>query len=369
MSEKKIENQKKTFEIRDYKPGDEAAICALFEKVFGKPMGKTESLRHWQWEFLENPAKPIAIKLAWDGSRLVGQEAANILRIYSQGKEYLALLIFDTMTDPDYQGLGIFTETAKQFYKDLSAKGYAFVFGFPNANVIFARTTKLNWKIIYDKPISVRPLDVGGFVSEKTKSIFLGKSSSAFSKKVFSAPWRLKTCDTSIEIRKEKQFDTWANELWDKCKNQHKLWVVRDYQYLSWRYDMRPESNYDLYTAWENNILAGYIITTEIKRKEGKIVFIADVLADIKVNGVVDCLLNTVIHESINKGAAMISSMVMPNSVYKSAFRKKLFIKLPRILMPQEMHFGAYSLDNGLSKDFLYDAHTWHISWGDTDLL
>jgi len=47
-------------------------------------------------------------------------------------------------------------------------------------------------------------------------------------------------------------------------------------------------------------------------------------LADIKVNGVVDCLLNTVIHESINKGAAMISSMVMPNSVYKSAFRKKL---------------------------------------------
>jgi len=37
--------------------------------------------------------------------------------------------------------------------------------------------------------------------------------------------------------------------------------------------------------------------------------------------------------------------------------------------MPQEMHFGAYSLDNELSKDFLYDAHTWHISWGDTDLL
>jgi len=84
--------------------------------------------------------------------------------------------------------------------------------------VIFARTKKLNWKIIYDTPICVRPLDVGGFVSEKTKSIFLGKSASAFSKKVFSAPRRLKTCDTSIEIRKEKQFDTWADELWDKCK-------------------------------------------------------------------------------------------------------------------------------------------------------
>jgi len=369
MSEKKIEKQKKSFDIRNYKPGDELAICALFEKVFGKPMGKTESLRHWRWEFLENPAKPIAIKLAWDGNRLVGQEAANILRFYSQGKEYLALLIFDTMTDPDYQGLGIFTETAKIFYKDLSEKGYAFVYGFPNANVIYARTKKLDWKIIYDTPICVRPLDTGGFVRERTKSVFLGKCASIFSKKVFGALRSNKTRDTLIEIRKEKKFDTWANELWDKCKNQHKLWAVRDYKYLSWRYDMRPESNYDLYTAWGNNILAGYIITTEINRKEGKIVFIADILADNKVNGVVDRLLNAVIQESINKGAAMISSMVMPNSVYKSAFRKKLFIKLPRILMPQEIHFGAYSLDNGLSKEFLYDADIWHISWGDTDLL
>ena len=369
MSEEKIENAKKSFELRGYKPGDETAICALFERVFGKPMGKTESLRHWRWEFLGNPAKTIAIKLAWDGNRLIGQEAANILRIYSQGKEYLALLIFDTMTDPDYQGLGIFTETAKQFYKDLSEKGYVFVFGFPNVNVIFARTKKLNWKIIYDTPISVRPLDVGGFVSEKTKSVFLGKCASAFCKKVFSATPREKTRDTEIDIRKVKQFDTWADGLWDKCKNQHKLWVVRDYQYLSWRYDMRPESNYDLYTAWENNILAGYIITTEINRKEGKIVFIADVLADIKVNGVVDSLLKAVIQESIKKGAAMISSMVMPNSVYKSAFRKKYFMKLPRILLPQEIYFGAESLNNDLSKDFIYDAHSWHISWGDTDLL
>jgi len=107
----------KSFEIRAYNPGDENAICALFERVFGKPMGKTESLRHWRWEFLGNPAKTIAIKLAWDGNRLIGQEAANILRIYSQGKEYLALLIFDTMTDPDYQVWGFLRKQQNSFIK------------------------------------------------------------------------------------------------------------------------------------------------------------------------------------------------------------------------------------------------------------
>jgi len=176
MPKKKSNTGKKSFEIRSYRPGDEVAICSLFERVFGKPMGKTESLRHWQWEFLENPVKPISIMLAWDGDCLVGQEAANLLRVYSTDQEHLSLLIFDTMTDPAYEGLGIFTATAKKFYKELSEQGYQFVFGFPNANVIHARTKKLNWKIIYPTPIYVRPLDVGLFISKKPKVTFLANT-------------------------------------------------------------------------------------------------------------------------------------------------------------------------------------------------
>jgi len=144
---------------------------------------------------------------------------------------------------------------------------------------------------------------------------------------------------------------------------------VRDYKYLSWRYNTRPESSYNLYTAWINDNIIGYIITTEIIRDEGKVVFITDILADINVNGVVDSLLNTVIYESIKSGAAMISSMLMPNSVYKTAFRKHCFIRLPQKLFPQEIYFGALSLNSKISQNILYNANSWHISWGDTDLL
>lgn len=371
MSEKKIENTKNSFEIRSYTPGDEHAICALFEYVFGKPMGTTESIHHWQWEFLENPVKPISIMLAWEGNRLVGQEAANLLRVYSEGQEHLGLLIFDTMTDPSYEGLGIFTATAKKFYKELTEQGYQFVFGFPNANVIYARTKKLNWKIIYPTPIYVRPLDMGPFIIKKTTSVFLGKYVSNISKGLFTAIGNFmpKKHNPAIEIRKENAFGEWANELWNKCKDQNKLWVIRDYKYLSWRYDMRPESSYNLYTARENGNVKGYIITTEKIRDEGKVVFIADVLADIKIDGVVDDLLKTVIFESTVNGATMISSMIMPNSVYYSAFRRHLFIRLPQKLFPQEIYFGGCGLNNAISPNVLYDPKSWHINWGDTDLL
>ena len=77
MSEKKIDNTKKSFDIRSYHPGDENEICVLFERVFGKPMGATESMMHWQWKFLENPLKEILIKMAWDDKKLAGQYAAS----------------------------------------------------------------------------------------------------------------------------------------------------------------------------------------------------------------------------------------------------------------------------------------------------
>ena len=89
MAENLIENTSKSFEIRSYNAGDENAICALFESVFDRPMGATESIRHWQWEFLENPVKPVAIMLAWQGGKLIGHYVVNSLRAWVQDKEFL----------------------------------------------------------------------------------------------------------------------------------------------------------------------------------------------------------------------------------------------------------------------------------------
>lgn len=356
--------------IREYVDGDEKDIIPLFEKVFGRPMGKTESEQHWRWEFLGNPVKPISIMLAWDGDRLISQEAANLLRVSVNGAEHLGLLIFDSMTDPEYKGLGIFTETAKSLYKCQAEKGYEFVYGFPNANVVQARIKKLDWDIISPMPIHIRPIDVGPFVKNKTRNALLGTLASKVSKPLLGFPHNLISIpDNSIEIHQLKKFDKWADELWLRCCDQHKLWVIRDFKYLSWRYDMRPESQYNLFTAWVNNEIVGYVITTSQIRNEGKVCFILDILADINVNGAIEALLKNVINSSIKNNDALISAVLMPVSVYRSAFHKFFFIPLPKRLFPQEIHFGGRQLNNKISPEIFQNPASWHISWGDTDLL
>jgi len=354
---------------KPYEKGDEKHIIALFEKVFGKTMGKTESEQHWRWEILGNPVKPVSTMLAWHGQRLIAQYAVNPIEFWIQGKEFTAALSLDTMTDGDYGGKGIFQQTAKLLYSEITERGISFIYGFPNSKSVRGFLKYLDWQIIVPPPILIRPLDIGPLVKNKTKSARLGILASKISKPVLGTMHRFMSDNSNISIRKENSFDVWADELWQKCRDQHKLWIVRDYKYLSWRYDIRPESQYSLFTAWLHDKIMGYIITTSQNRNEGRVSFILDIVAVMDVNGVVEKLLNAVINMCIENNDALISAMVMPASVYRKAFNKFFFIPLPKRLFPQEINFGGRLLNNKISKELFYNPASWYISWGDTDLL
>lgn len=274
------------------------------------------------------------------------------------------------MTDPEYRDLGIFTETAKSLYKILSNKGCDFVYGFPNANLIQARINKLEWSVISPTPIHISPIDIGPLVKDKTHNVLLGSLASKVSKPLLRLLRNYRSMPyNNIEIRLLQKFDKWADELWARCRDQHKLWVIRDFTYLSWRYDMRPESQYNLFTAWTNNEIVGYVITTSQIRSEGRVSFILDILADINVNGTVEALLKAVINSSIKNNDTVIFAMLMPASAYRSAFSKFLFFPLPQRLFPQEIYFGGRQLNNKISPKIFHNPASWYISWGDTDLL
>ena len=61
----------KDWTIRRYKPQDEERIIALFHEVFGKHMGKTESIKHWNWEYINNPIDRIEILLAIYDNKII----------------------------------------------------------------------------------------------------------------------------------------------------------------------------------------------------------------------------------------------------------------------------------------------------------
>jgi len=360
----------RTWEMRNYRPGDEVAIVPLFERVFGKPMGASESANHWRWEYLENPVQPLLIKLAWDGPRLVGQYAASPRRVRLDGRDVVAALSLDTMTDPEYRRLGIFASTAEALYTNQTRLGQTFIYGFPNANSIYGITKRLRWSRIMPTPVHLRPITPTSFIARRLPAWLASLSARAisFGANLTSAMAKCGSRADDLVLREERGFGAWADDLWQRCRDQHRVWVIRDYSYLNWRYNRRPENDYCVVTAWSGRRAAGYVVMTLADRKWGRTCFVLDFLADITINGAVAALVDRVVTYAAKKGVDFASALLTPGCRYRSAFRRQLFLPLSERWFPKELYFGARAFDPAVA-DVLLDRNAWSIGWGDEDVL
>ncbi len=113
----------KDLTIREYRPGDEVAILATFNRVFQEidPGFEPRSLAEWRWQYLANPSG-WRIWLAVDPEGGVASQYAGVgQRMRLAGGEGSFCQAVDSMTDPAYRrGLkrpGFFVLTAYPFAK------------------------------------------------------------------------------------------------------------------------------------------------------------------------------------------------------------------------------------------------------------
>lgn len=196
-------------ELRPFVDGDEALILGLFERSFGKPM----SIEYWRWRFRDNPIDAPMIQLAWDGDVLAAHYAVSPVRMAIDGEPRLAALSMTTMTDPDYRGRGLFVQLASALYERLERRGYACVWGFPNAQSHRGFVRDLRWQNVHEIPML--RLEVAG--SKQTGA---------------------------EKIEELTQPAPMLDAVWDRCRKLRPILVWRDAQHLAWRYLQHPSNQY-----------------------------------------------------------------------------------------------------------------------------
>jgi Acetyltransferase (GNAT) domain len=201
--------------ILGYKEGDEIAIQSLFKSAFNRDM----SIEYWDWRFKRNPAGKTMIKLMWDADFLVGHYAVCPVYVNVCGVRTLAALSMTTMTHPLYTGRGIFSELADQLYQSLSQEfAIEFVWGFPNVNSHYGFIKNLGWKDLAVVPTlslstsQVKPVqDDAVYRHDQIDHSFLPSVSAVTSK--------------------------------------YEVGVLRDIEYLKWRYLECPTIKYDIFSV------------------------------------------------------------------------------------------------------------------------
>jgi len=163
-----------------------------------------------------------------------------------------------------------------------------------------------------------------------------------------------------LTISQVSSFDERINEFWARVSSQYEIMVVRNKEYLNWRYAAVPDVDYSIYIAEKGGEICGYLVLRYMRREHTRLAAICDILTESPQ--ISRCLIwEAVEHCEREKVDVVYGHMIADRTLIKS-FRNSGFIPFLR-----SRRFVAYSTLPHVSAEFLKDPENWFVQIGDSD--
>ncbi|MBL8752594.1 MAG: GNAT family N-acetyltransferase [Planctomycetes bacterium] len=220
--------------IRLFEREDEGAFLSLHNRAFEARWSRTR----WRWRFTSSPLGRTDLLGAFTTEgRCVASYGGVALPFSLDGRRVIAIQHGDVAIDPDLRaGLGgsrLLVEISRAYFEHCS-RSAALMWGFPQPPLLRVLTRFAQVEVLRDVVFLLRPTTAGP--PESTDDVVVE---------------RLDRCGPEVDA------------LWRSCASQHPTAVVRDADYLSWRYLLHPEVGYRLLAARDagSGALRGLAVT------------------------------------------------------------------------------------------------------------
>lgn len=123
------------------------AYASLLGQVFpsSPSLGSVDYLG---WLYRENPLGLVVGSDAWVGDELAAHYVCIPVLANVEGRNCRGLLSLNTVTNPKYQGKGLFTKLAQHTFEAAANSGFEFVYGVANANSTPGFLKKLGFQLV-----------------------------------------------------------------------------------------------------------------------------------------------------------------------------------------------------------------------------
>lgn len=354
------------FLIRPYKEGDEEGILELWKAVYPeRKYDKHQWMRWWHWKYRDNPAGSSQIWLAEDEARIVGQYPLIFMNMKIGNHILKVFQNVDLMTHPDHRYQGIFSKLESQALNETERDKVYITIGFPN-KAAYPGHIKSGWFDVGAMQVLLKPLNWTNTMKVQIKNKFLlklgGTSGNLVDKVFFRA--KKKPAVEGLTIAEVSSFDERINELCTSVSNQYQIMVVRNKDYLNWRYCAVPGVNYSIYIAEKGGQICGYLVLRCMQREQIEVGIMFDIFA--QSEDIAQCLVSKATEHCMREKVDLIYYSAIANKTYIRAFRKNGFISVPFI---KGGRFCAYSSASHISREFLRDPQNWLVQLGDSDMI
>jgi GNAT superfamily N-acetyltransferase len=318
-------------------------------------------MRWWRWLYRENPAGTGWIQIAEHEGKIVGQSAIVPILIKIGTEVITGVQGIDAMIHPEYRHQGIYVALSRSTHSEAAKEGIYIGFTFPNEKSHPIEINKLDWFNVAPLQVIIKPDNWGNALKmrfcNKMLLVFLTVVGNIISR-IF---YRAKSAPVidGMTISKVLSFDERINNFWDRVSSKYPIMVLRNKDYLNWRYNV-PGINYTVFLAEKNKEILGYLVLRCTKRQQVKAGIIFDILA--QSNDIARCLIFEAV-EYCKREKTDLTYTIMLREELREAFRDNGFMSI------KGQWFCAYSHSKNIPKDLLMDPGNWFILIGDSDCI
>lgn len=235
-------------------------VLELLHRVF-KPWDG--DLAYFSWKYAELSIDDCPFPRGWvieQNGKIIAFNGYLPRKIKVGAKTIWALQSFDTATDPDCRGLGLFGKLQKLVCLEVEKAGIPWLYGWASEIGFKVFTQKVGWTIWGKQRFLMRVLDSSWFFQKKIKNRFLGKGLSIAMDLIFR-PASSPSSNTKGHIREEPGFPEGTTALCEKWAIKYEIIAIRNRQYLNWRLS-NPIMKQRLVCGYEDDRLVAYAVHT-----------------------------------------------------------------------------------------------------------
>lgn len=319
----------------EYFDSDKDEVLNLIKSFYGDI--DTTFVDYFDWQTKQNPAGSAIIWLAKskNDNSVVGMYMVIPLKYINCGREHLGSISLNTLTKSDYYKRGIFTGLAENTYNSCKQAGIEFTLGFPNPNSFSGFINKLNFNLLGELPLLLYPLKPSGIARYLLKNSLLSKFFPPAD--IIAKLNGISIVRSSAEISIINKFPKEFNQFWEENKNNYNAMLIRDANFVNWRYVSIPRRKYIVMLSRSSSGIIGYIVGRITQLNGIKCGMVVDLLVKQTYEGIKggNALLHGLLEMYRKNNVELVGSLMNMNTMEYKILRKKLFVSCPKSLLPQ----------------------------------
>lgn len=289
-------------------------VIELLEKVFSPWTGGQD---YFNWKYKRFTEKQCSFPNAWiikDDNKIIAFNGYIPRLIRCKDDVYWAVQSFDTATDPNYRGKGLFGLLQNQAYDLMRQHNISWVYGWTSEIGFKVFTKKMGWTIWGKQHYLMKPLDTESFTRSKVSNPY-----AAFAASKLLSAWNKVTSPgvpTGYRIEYLKSLPMAAGKLIKKHNSMYSMAAQKSVEYVNWRAS-NPIDRLSFVAVHDKNMnLEGYAAFS----LRDNCLDIDDIVAD--KNSVIKILLAAFEVQAQKKACSMIRFRVNSEHPAASVFKR-----------------------------------------------